>query len=55
MYRAINELGCFVASRTKRSFPETGLDRKQQQYNKDVEGDKGVQGLTEDDKKLHDM
>ena len=52
MYPAINEFDCFVASRTKRSFPARGLDQKQQQYNKDVEGDEGVQALSEDKKKI---
>ena len=52
VYEAFNEFGCFVVSRSKRSFSSMGLDQRHEQHNKDIKGDVGVLGLTEDQDKL---
>ena len=44
--------GNFVVSRTKNDFSSMGLDQRHEQLKKDVEGDDGMVGLTEDEDKL---
>ena len=44
--------GNFVVSRTKNAFSSMGLDQRHEQLKKDVEGDDGMVGLTEDKDKL---
>ena len=53
VYEAFDEFGCFVVSRTKKPFSSMGLDQRHEQHNKDVKGDGGALGLTEDEEKLH--
>ena len=52
VYEAFNEFGCFVVSRSKRRFSSMGLDQRHEQHNRDIKGDGGVLGLTEDQDKL---
>ena len=40
--------GNFVVSRTKNVFSSMGLDQRHEQLNKDIKGDGGMTGLTED-------
>ena len=42
----------FVVSRTKNSFSSIGLDQCHEQLNKDIKGDGGMVGLTEDEDRL---
>ena len=52
VYEAFNEFGCFVVLRSKRPFSSMGLDQRHEQRNKDIKGNGGVLGLTEDKDKL---
>ena len=52
VYEAFNEFGCFVVSRSKRPFSSMGLDQRHEQHNKDIKGDGGILGSTEDQDKL---
>jgi hypothetical protein len=52
IYQAFQELGCFVVWRTRNSFSSMGLDQRNEQQNKDVKGDGGFLGLTENEEEL---
>ena len=52
VYQAFNEFGCLVVSRTKKPFSSMELYQRHEQHNKDVKGDGGLLGLTEDEEKL---
>ena len=41
--------GNFVVSRTRNPFSSMGLDQRHEQLNKDIKGDGGMIGLTEDE------
>ena len=44
--------GNFVVSRRKKSFSSMGIDQRHEQLNKNLKGDGGMIGLTEDEEKL---
>lgn len=44
--------GNFIVSRTSNSFSSMGLDQRHEQLNKDIKGDGGMVGLTEDEDEL---
>ena len=53
--RVFNEFlinGNFVVSRTQNPFSVMGIDKRHDQLNKDVKGDGGAVGLTEDEEKI---
>ena len=52
IYEAFMTNGSFVVCRTKNSFSAMGIDQRHEQLNKDVKGDDGIIGLTEDEEKL---
>ena len=45
--------GNFVISRTANKFSSMGIDQRHEQLNKDIKGDGGFVGLTEDEDKLN--
>ena len=51
IYDAFLNSGNFVVSRTQNPFSAMGIDYRHEQLNKDVKGDGGAIGLTEDDDK----
>ena len=52
IYQEFQELCCFVVSRTRNSLSSMGLDQRHEQQNKDVKGDGGILGLTENEEKM---
>ena len=52
IYEEFMTNGSFVVSRPKNTFSAMGIEQRHEQLNKDVKGDGGIIGLTEDEDKL---
>ena len=52
VYDEFSKYGNFVISRTKNPFSAMGIDHRHEQLNKDVKGNGGMIGLTEDPEKF---
>ena len=50
--QAFHANGNFVAARTNSDFSSMALDQRHEQLNKDIKGDGGMVGLTEDEEKF---
>ena len=52
VFEEFKHQGNFLISRARNVFSAMGLDQQHEQLNKDVKGDGGIVGLTEDEDKL---
>ena len=52
VYQEFHANGNFVVARTNNDFSSMALDQRHEQLNKDIKGDRGMVGLTEDEEKF---